>query len=82
MNARIKSVEQPGAGLLIVVSYKACSGLQQGRWTRIRRALGRIRLLLGAPIASFRWAKAKRRASSRKNEAAVESECDASVMGW
>ena len=77
MNARMKSVD---AGLLVIVSKQAC---KQGKWTRVWRALGRIGLLLGSPIASFRWARAKRKAKVRKGEIpARESDRDIGVIGW
>jgi hypothetical protein len=67
MNARMKAVIRFNGGLLVISPDKACGGLQKGRWwTRFQRTLERIRLLLGSPVASFRWARAKRRVESRK----------------
>jgi hypothetical protein len=66
MNARMKAVIRFNGGLLVISPDKACGGLQRGRWTRFQRTLERIRLLLGSPVASFRWARAKRRVESRK----------------
>lgn len=65
MNARIRIARR--VCVPTVVDSGTCSGLPQGKWRRFQRAVGRITLLLGSPIASFRWAMAKRRAIARKN---------------
>jgi hypothetical protein len=67
MNAQTSVVRRFSVGPCVVL-HEACEGLPRGRWIRIQRALERIRLLLGSPIASFRWARAKRRAASGKKK--------------
>ncbi len=93
MNARMRRIEGPNAGLL-VIAYDAASGVQSGRWTRFLWALKRTRLLLGSPAASFRWAMAKRKAAARKEpvktsgwqgrrkNSFAECEQDGIVMGF
>jgi len=69
MNARMKTSGRPGVSPFVITPDQACRALPQGTWTRLQRALGRLVLLMGSPIASFRWARAKRRALAQKNEA-------------
>jgi hypothetical protein len=47
-------------------------GAPAGRWSRIVKTMERIRLLSTSPIASWRWAMAKRKA--RIDSAAVEQQ--------
>ena len=67
MNARMKKeIVRPYGGPFVISAGKAHEDLRQGGWTRFQRTLERIRLLLSSPIASFRWARAKRRSISGK----------------
>jgi len=66
MNARMKKVVRPYGGPFVISAGKAHEDLQQGGWTRFQRTLERIRLLLSSPIASFRWARAKRKSAAGK----------------
>jgi hypothetical protein len=68
MNARMKTVARFHAGLRAISSEKARRGLQSGWLIRLRRALGRMGLLLGSPVASYRWARATRKAIARRSE--------------
>src|SRR5215469_13983749 len=65
MNARMKKAVRPYGGPFVISARKP-EGLQQGGWTRFQRTLERIRLLLSSPIASFRWARAKRKSAAGK----------------
>jgi hypothetical protein len=68
--------------------------LRSGRWARFQRGLKRAMLLLKSPIASFRWARAKRRAAAskrpapssdwqgRRSNSFAECEQDGIVMGF
>ena len=76
---------------LYLISTEVNGGLQAGRWIKFRRALERIRSLLGSPIASLRWAIAKRRVNAgkkamngkcRRSSSLVECEQDGIVMGF
>ena len=94
MDARMRRVERPSADLLVVASDAGGGCLPLRRWARFQRALERTRLLLGSPIASLRWARAKRRAAARKKSAPAskwqgrrknslaECEQDGIVMGF
>jgi hypothetical protein len=66
MNARTKKVEGNHVGLHVISCRGESHGVQPGRWTRIKRTLGRIGLLMVSPVASFRWARAKRNARYRQ----------------
>jgi hypothetical protein len=68
MNARMKTVGPCNTGLVVISPGMARGGSQPGRWIRFRRALGRMGLLLGSPVASYRWARATRKAIARKSE--------------
>ena len=68
MNARTKEVEGNRVGLHLVSSMGAKHGVRSGRWTRIKRTLGRMGLLMVSPVASFRWARARRNASCRQRQ--------------
>ena len=90
MNARMNKAKRCQANLYLV-SPEVISGLQAGRWIKFQRDLERIRLLLGSPIASLRWAIAKRRANAGKNamngkrrrsSSLAECEQDGIVMGF
>src|SRR5215467_10869053 len=67
MKAGTRTVGRFKAGLRVVSSDTVRGELRPGWWVRLRRALGRMGLLLVSPIVSFRWARAKRKAISRKN---------------
>lgn len=69
MNARMKTSGRPGVSLFVIASApdQDRRGLPEGTWIRLQRALGRLTLLMSSPIASFRWARAKRRAAARRN---------------
>jgi hypothetical protein len=67
MNARIRIVTRISVCPLVVSPAKE-NGLQAGKWERFQKTLGRIRLLSGSPIASLRWAIAKRRAETKKKQ--------------
>lgn len=90
MNARMNKVKQCQANLYLI-SPEAIVGLQAGRWIKFRRALERIRLLLGSPIASLRWAIAQRRVKAgkkaingkgRRRSSLAECAQDGIVMGF
>lgn len=66
MNARMKKVVRPHGGPFVISAGKSREDLQQGGRIRFQRTLERIRLLLSSPIASFRWAIAKRRSAAGK----------------
>ena len=94
MDARMRRVERPSADLLVVASGTGGGCLPLGRWARFQRAWERAKLLLESPIASFRWARAKRRAADRKKptpasgwqgrrkNSLAECEQDGIVMGF
>jgi len=90
MNARMNKAEHCQASLYLI-SPEMIGGLQAGRWIKFCRALERIRLLLGSPIASLRWAIAKRRVNAgrkatkgkrRCSSSLAECEQDGIVMGF
>ena len=90
MNARMKKAKHCQANLYLI-SPEAIGDLQAGGWIKFRRAVERIRLLLGSPIASLRWAIAQRRVKVGKktmngkrrwNSSLVECERDGIVMGF
>ena len=89
MNARIRIVTRISV-YPFVVSPIDTSSMGFGNWRKFQRTLGRMRLLLGSPIASFRWAMAKRWAASRKKKTNQSSrvsnfaqyERDGIVMGF
>lgn|SRR5581483_749793 len=66
MNARMKKAVRSYSGPFVISAGKTHEDLQQGEWIRFQRTLERIRLLLSSPIASFRWARAKRRSAAGK----------------
>jgi hypothetical protein len=96
MNARMKLVARERAGLVVVCADMAGADgrLQAGKWVRLQNGLKRMLLLLHSPIASFRWARAKRKAVARKKQDSVsnwqgrrtnsfaECERDGIVMGF
>ena len=90
MNARMNKAEHCQANLYLI-SPEVIGGLQAGRWIKFQRALERIRLLLGSPIASLHWAIAKRRINAgkkamngkrRRSNSLAECEQDGVVMGF
>jgi hypothetical protein len=90
MNARMNKADQRQANLYLI-SPEVIGDLQAGRWIKVRRALERIRLLLGSPIASLRWAISKRKVKAakkamngkrRRNSSLAECERDGIVMGF
>ena len=90
MNARMNKAEQCQANLYLI-SPETIGDLQAGRWIKFRRALERIRLLLGSPIASLHWAIAQRRVKagkkamygkSRRSSSLAECAQDGIVMGF
>jgi hypothetical protein len=90
MNARMNKAEHCQANLYLI-SPEVIGGLQAGRWIKFQRALERIRLLLGSPIASLHWAIAKRRINAgkkamngkrRRSSSLAECEQDGIVMGF
>jgi hypothetical protein len=93
MNARMRAV-RPDSGLYVIVGCAAGVRVQLGRWARFQQVMERAKLLLGSPVASFRWACTKRRAVARKNppttsdwqgrrsHSFAESERDGIVMGF
>lgn len=90
MNAWMNKAEQCQANLYLI-SPEVIGNLQAGRWIKFRRALERIRLLLGSPIASLRWAIAQRRVKagkkaingkSRRSSSLAECAQDGIVMGF
>ncbi len=90
MNARMNKAEHCQANLYLI-SPEVIGDLQAGRWIKFQRALERIRLLLGSPIASLRWAIAKRRINvgkkamngkRRRSSSLAECEQDGIVMGF
>jgi hypothetical protein len=94
MNARMKLVGQNRASLYVISHDRAGESLESNKWIRLRRALKRVKLLLGSPVASFRWTMAKHRAAARKKQTSVpgwqgrrsnnfaECEKDGIVMGF
>ena len=96
MNARMKLIARERAGLFVVsVDVAGADGsLQTGKWANLQNGLKRMLLLLRSPIASFRWAWAKRQAVSRKKHNGIsnwqarrtnsfaECERDGIVMGF
>jgi len=66
MNARMKKAVRPYGGPFVISAGKTREDLRQGGWIRFQRTLERIRLLLSSPIASFRWARAKRKLTAGK----------------
>lgn len=67
MNARMnKNKAEQCQAKLYLISPEAVGDLQAGTWIKFRRALERIRLLMGSPIAALRWAIAQRRVKSGK----------------
>ena len=90
MNARMNKAEHCQANLYLILP-EVIGDLQVGRSIKFRRALERIRLLLGSPIASLRWAIAKRRVKAgkkamngkrRRSSSLAECERDGIVMGF
>lgn len=93
MNARMNRVERPNTGLFVIACNNAGGSLPLGRWARLQRTLERARLLLGSPIASFRWAMAKKRLAKktpagtldwqgRRSKNFAQCEQDGIVMGF
>jgi hypothetical protein len=73
MNARLKMVAR-GSAALFVVSAESAGGRrcqQTGKWTALQKKLKRMLLLLGSPLASFRWARAKHKALAKLKQNAV-----------
>ena len=67
MNARMKTSGRLGVSLFVIAPDQDRRGVPQGTRLRLQRALGRLRLLMSSPIASFRWARAKRRVTAQRN---------------
>ena len=69
MNAQMKTSGRPGVSLFVIAPAPGQDrrGLREGTWIRLQRTLGRLTLLMSSPIASFRWARAKRRAAAQRN---------------
>lgn len=91
MNARLKSTARGRAGLFVVSREVVGQNLQAGRWPWLRKSLQRMLLLLRSPIASFNWARAKRKALAPKEESAwqgrrshsfADYERDGIIMGF
>lgn len=94
MNARMRRIERAYLGPVVIAGNGAGGRLRSGRWTRFLRALERTRLLLRSPIASLRWARAKRRTAAsqrqaqtsnwqgRRSNSFAECEKDGIVMGF
>lgn len=96
MNARMKLIARERAGLFVVSAdvVGAAGRLQTGKWSRLQNGLKRMLLLLRSPLASFRWARTKRKAVVRKKQNSVsnwqgrrtnsfaECERDGIVMGF
>lgn len=96
MNARMKLIARERAGLFVVSADVAGADgrLQVGKWASLQNGLKRVLLLLQSPIASFRWAWAKREAVARKKQDSAsnwqgrransfaECEQDGIVMGF
>jgi hypothetical protein len=90
MNARMNKAEYCQTNLYLI-SPEVIGGLQAGTWIKFQRALERVLLLLGSPIASLRWAVAKRRVRAGKkamngkchrSSSLAECERDGIVMGF
>jgi len=96
MNARMKLKVPERAGLFVVSADAAGADgrLPVGRWASLQNGLNRLLLLLQSPIASFRWAWAKRKAvagkkqngvpdwQGRRSNSFAECEQDGIVMGF
>jgi hypothetical protein len=94
MNARMKLMARERASRFVVSADVAGADglLQAGKWARLQNRLKRMLLLLQSPIASFRWARAKRKALAPKHDSRyawlspwtnsfAECERDGIVMG-
>jgi hypothetical protein len=94
MNARMKLIAREHAGLFVVSADAAGAdrSLQAGKWARVQNGLKRMLLLLQSPIASLKWARAKRKAltpkqdssyawQGRRSNSFAECERDGIVMG-
>ncbi len=96
MNARMKLIAHERAGLFVVSADVAGADgrLQVGKWASLQNGLKRMLLLLRSPIASVRWARAKRQAvaskkqnglsnwQGRRTNSFAECERDGIVMGF
>jgi hypothetical protein len=96
MNARMKLIAREPSGLFVVSAHVAGADgcLQVGKWASLQNGLKRMLLLLRSPIASVRWAWAKRDAVASKKQNSVsnwqgrrsnsfaECERDGIVMGF
>lgn len=72
MNARMKLIARERASRFVVCADVAGGeGRLPGKWARLQNRLKRMLLLLQSPIASFRWAQAKRKAAARKKQNSV-----------
>jgi hypothetical protein len=94
MNARMKLIARERASLFVVpVDVAGSDGsLQTGKWARVQNGLKRMLLLLQSPIASLKWARAKRKAltpkqdssydwQGRRSNSFAECERDGIIMG-
>ena len=68
MNARMKLIARERAGRFVVCSdlSGADARLQERKWARLQNRLKRMLLLLRSPLASLKWARAKRKALAPK----------------
>jgi hypothetical protein len=96
MNARMKLIAQERAGLFVVSADVAGADgrLQVKKRASLQNGLKRMLLLLRSPIASLRWARARREAlaskkqksgsnwQGRRTNSFAECERDGIVMGF
>jgi hypothetical protein len=74
MNARMTTVERRRFRRLIVAADRDHDGASAAWWVRWLRAGQRVRLLLRSPMASLRWAIARRRVAATRRGADVSSD--------
>lgn len=67
MSARMKSAIEARNAIYVLSHKEICRrSIDQRLWHRFKNALGRGLLLLRTPIASFRWARAKRKLRAKR----------------